>query len=272
MTGRRVVIGAGHQTKRAVIDALAAALDFPPHAGRNLDALYDVLRTEIAGPLTIRWDCPAATRAALGRDFDGLREVLETVAAERSDVAVEIVGAHPAAAAAPGVAVLFEAAVIARRVEELAQRIAATLPDEFTVVGLLKGAFVFTADLVRALDRAGCRPEVEFLQVSSYGMAKESTGRVKVIGQMPGSVAGRNVLLVDDIQDTGRTLVFTRDLLLENGAARVWTCALLDKPSRRVVPIEADFVGFEIPDLFVVGYGIDYAERWRHLPYIGRID
>lgn len=167
---------------------------------------------------------------------------------------------------------LFDAETIARRVEELAAAIAAALPAEFTLVGLLKGAFVFTADLVRALDRAGMRPRVEFLQVSSYGLGTESSGTVKVIGEMPSSIAGRPVLLVDDIQDTGRTLLFTRDLLLQHGASRVWTCALLDKPSRRVVDIQPDFVGFEIPDLFVVGYGIDWAERFRHLPWIGTVE
>ena len=114
-------------------------------------------------------------------------------------------------------------------------------------------------------------PKVEFLQVSSYGLETTSSGRVKVIGNLPGSVKGRPVLLVDDIQDTGKTLEFTRDLLLENGADPVWTCALLDKPDRRAVEIEADFVGFVIPDVFVVGYGIDYAESFRHLPFIGRL-
>jgi hypoxanthine phosphoribosyltransferase len=171
----------------------------------------------------------------------------------------------------PEVRPLFAAEAIARRVEELGRAIATTLPAEFTMVGLLKGAFVFTADLVRALDRAGMRPRVEFLQVSSYGLGTESSGAVKVIGEMPGSIGGQSVLLVDDIQDTGRTLAYTCELLRRNGAARVWTCALLDKPSRRVVDMRLDFVGFEIPDLFVVGYGIDWAERYRHLPYIGSV-
>jgi hypoxanthine phosphoribosyltransferase len=167
--------------------------------------------------------------------------------------------------------VLFDAAAIALRVDQLAASIADALPEEFTIVGLLKGAFVLTADLVRALDKVGCRPRMEFLQVSSYGSGRESSGRVKVIGGMPGAIQGQTVLLVDDIQDSGRTLTFTRQMLLDNGAARVWSCALLDKPSRRVVEFEADFIGFVIPDVFVVGYGIDYAERYRHLPYIGRV-
>jgi hypoxanthine phosphoribosyltransferase len=92
------------------------------------------------------------------------------------------------------------------------------------------------------------------------------------MGDAPPGVAGEPVLLVDDIQDTGRTLAFTRDLLLERGATRVWTCTLLDKPSRReVVGGEVDFIGFIIPDVFVVGYGIDYAERYRYLPFIGKV-
>jgi hypoxanthine phosphoribosyltransferase len=167
---------------------------------------------------------------------------------------------------------LFDAHTIARRVDELAADLAEVLPRNVTLVGLLKGAFVFSADLVRALDRHGLAPELEFLQVSSYGLGTESTGRVKVIGGMPDSVAGRDVLLVDDIQDTARTLAWTRNLLLANGANTVRSCALLDKPSRRQVAFEADHIGFTIEDWFVVGYGIDWAERYRHLPWIGRVD
>jgi len=167
--------------------------------------------------------------------------------------------------------VLFDAGEIAGRVGRLATEIAAVVPVDVTVVGLLKGAFVFTADLVRALDGQRIRPRLEFLQVSSYGAGTESSGRVQVIGGLPGSVQGRDVLLVDDIQDSGRTLAFTAEMLKDHGARRLWSCALLDKPSRRKVAFEADFVGFSIPDVFVVGYGIDYAERWRHLPWIGKV-
>ena len=111
------------------------------------------------------------------------------------------------------------------------------------------------------------------MRVSSYGSGMESSGIVSLMGDAPGSVRGEPVLLVDDIQDTGRTLAYTRAFLMERGAARVWTCTLLDKPSRREVEGsgEVDFVGFTIPDVFVVGYGIDYAERYRHLPFIGRV-
>jgi hypoxanthine phosphoribosyltransferase len=174
--------------------------------------------------------------------------------------------------AAADVAVLFGEADVARRVGELAAGIAAALPARFTVVGLLKGSFVFVADLVRALHRAGCAPRIEFMRVSSYGSGTTSSGIVSLMGDAPPGVKGEPVLLVDDIQDTGRTLAFTRGLLLERGATRVWTCTLLDKPSRREVEGgEVDFAGFAIPDVFVVGYGIDYAERYRYLPFIGKI-
>lgn len=170
------------------------------------------------------------------------------------------------------VTTLFDEAAIARRVDELAGEIAMTLPREFAVVGLLKGGFVFMADLIRALDRAGAAPGVEFLRLSSYGDARRSSGVVRVIGEPPKGIAGQAVLLVDDILDTGRSLAFARDLLSEAGAASVSTCALLDKPSRREVEIAADYVGFTVDDVFVVGYGIDDAERYRHLPYIGVVD
>jgi len=175
-------------------------------------------------------------------------------------------------ASAERVVPLFSAAVIERRIDELAAEIARTVPEDVTVVGLLKGSFMFAADLIRALDRHRLKPYVEFLQVSSYGLEQESSGRVKVIGGMPETAGGKDVLLIDDIQDTGRTLSFTADLLRSKGARRIWSAALLDKPSRRVVPFEVDFIGFEIEDVFVVGYGIDYAERYRHLPFIGRVE
>jgi hypoxanthine phosphoribosyltransferase len=171
------------------------------------------------------------------------------------------------------IASLFDEEAVTRRVRELAAAIVAGLPPRFTLVGLLKGSFVFVADLARALSRAGCSPRVEFMRVSSYGGGTTSSGIVSLMGDAPAGVRGEPVLLIDDIQDTGRTLAFTRAFLLERGAARVWTCTLLDKPSRReVVADEVDFVGFAIPDVFVVGYGIDYAERYRELPYIGKVE
>ena len=169
------------------------------------------------------------------------------------------------------VAILFAEEAIGRRVDELAEAIAAALPRSFTLVGLLKGSFMFVADLARALSRAGCHVRIEFMRVSSYGSGTTSSGIVSLMGDAPAGVKGEPVLLVDDIQDTGRTLAFTREFLLERGADRVWTCTLLDKPSRREVGGNCDFTGFVIPDVFVVGYGIDYAERYRELPYIGRV-
>jgi hypoxanthine phosphoribosyltransferase len=172
----------------------------------------------------------------------------------------------------PTVERLFDEAAVAARVAELADAIAAALPPRFTLVALLKGSFVFAADLVRDLSRLGCEPRVEFMRVSSYGSDTRSSGIVSLMGDAPPLVHDEPVLLVDDIQDTGRTLAFTRALLLERGATKVWTCTLLDKPSRREVEGgEVDFVGFTIPDVFVVGYGIDYAERFRYLPYIGKV-
>jgi hypoxanthine phosphoribosyltransferase len=169
------------------------------------------------------------------------------------------------------VTTLFDAERIARRVDELAAEIAKSLPRELVLVVVLKGGFVFAADLMRALDRFGVILGVDFLRLSSYGTSRESSGTIRTIGPAP-DVAGRDVLLVDDIVDTGRSLVAARGLLLERGAASVATCVLLDKPCRREVEVEPDFVGFPIEDVFVVGYGIDFAEQHRHLPYIGSVD
>jgi hypoxanthine phosphoribosyltransferase len=167
---------------------------------------------------------------------------------------------------------LFDEAEIARRVSELAPEISRAIPDDFTIVGLLKGAFVFVADLVRALDGAGRHPRVEFITLSSYGHGRESSGAVRLLGERPEGIAGRSVLLVDDVADTGRSLAFARDLLVEQGASELRICALVDKPGRREVEIAVDFSGFTVGDVFVVGYGIDYAQRYRHLPYIGAIE
>ena len=168
--------------------------------------------------------------------------------------------------------VLFTAAQIAARVEALAVEIARTIPADFVMVGLLKGATVFVADLARALDRAGARPEIEFMRLASYGLAKESSGRVQLLGGAPAGLAGRPVLLADDIVDTGRSIAYAAGQLRERGVGALWTCALLDKPQRREVEVALDFVGFTIGDMFVVGYGTDFAEKYRHLPYIGVVE
>ncbi len=171
-----------------------------------------------------------------------------------------------------GIRVLFTAAEIAARVDALAAEIARTVPDDFVIVGLLKGAAVLVADLARELDRAGARPEIEFMRLSSYGLAKESSGAVQLLGDIPADLAGRPVLLVDDIVDTGRSIAYATAQLRRRGIGALWTCALLDKPQRREIEVAIDFVGFSIGDVFVVGYGTDYAEKYRHLPYIGIVE
>ena len=171
-----------------------------------------------------------------------------------------------------GMRVIFSAAEIAARVDALAAEIVRTIPAEFVIVALLKGAAVFVADLVRALDRAGARPEIEFMQLSSYGLAKESSGVVQLLGDIPAGLAGRPVLLVDDIVDTGRTIAYAAAQLRQRAIGDLWTCALLDKPQRREIEVAIDFVGFSIADVFAVGYGTDYAEKYRHLPYIGAME
>jgi hypoxanthine phosphoribosyltransferase len=163
---------------------------------------------------------------------------------------------------------LFGEDEINERVKQLAQEISGTVPDDVVVVGLLKGCFVFLADLVRALNRADASPEVEFMRLSSYGLEKASSGQVHLIGDVPTDISGRDVLLVDDIVDTGRSVAYARALLEQRDVANLWTCALVDKPSRREVDVTLDFVGFTINDVFIAGYGIDYAEKYRSLPYI----
>ena len=171
-----------------------------------------------------------------------------------------------------GMRTLFSEAEIAARVEALAGEITRTIPGDFVMVGLLKGAAVFVADLARALDRAGASPEIEFMRLSSYGLTKESSGDVHLLGDIPSDIAGRRMLLVDDIVDTGRSIAYAAALLRQRKIGDLWTCALLDKPERRQVEVAIDFVGFRIEDVFVAGYGIDYAEKYRHLPYIGVVD
>jgi hypoxanthine phosphoribosyltransferase len=171
-----------------------------------------------------------------------------------------------------GMRVLISATKIAARVDALAMEIARTIPGDFVVVALLKGAAIFVADLLRALDHAGAQPELEFMRLSSYGRAQESSGKVQMHGGVPAGLTGRPVLLVDDIVDTGRSIAFAADKLRQHGIDDLWTCALLEKPSRREIQVAIDFVGFTIGDLFVAGYGTDYAEKYRHLPYIGVVE
>jgi len=167
--------------------------------------------------------------------------------------------------------VVFSAATIAERIDAMARQIAQARLDDLLVVAVLKGSFVFAADLLRALHRAGLSPQVDFLSLSSYRTATTSSGSVEIVRDIEIDVAGRNVLIVDDILESGRTLAFAKDLVAARGAARVLTCVLLDKPVPRAAEIAADFSAFECPEVFVVGYGMDLAHRLRELPFVGRV-
>jgi hypoxanthine phosphoribosyltransferase len=169
----------------------------------------------------------------------------------------------------PKIDAIFDADTIAERIENLAQDIASNLPDDVLVIVVLKGSFVFAADLLRALDRAGMRPTVDFITLSSYGTAIASSGAVNLSRDISEDVRNRTVMIIDDILDSGRTLAFATDLMNARGAAAVHTCVLLDKHEKREVDIEANYVGFPVDDVFVVGYGIDMAHLFRSLPFIG---
>ena len=165
---------------------------------------------------------------------------------------------------------MISAKSIAARVESLADEISDHFNDteKLIVVGLLRGSFVFIADLVRELDLP---VEVDFLETSSYGDGTESSREVRILKDLRGEIEGRDVLVVEDIVDTGHTLNHVIHLLESRNPKRLKVCALLDKPSRREVDVNATWVGFEIPDEFVVGYGIDYAQRNRNLDHIGKV-
>lgn len=165
---------------------------------------------------------------------------------------------------------MISAKSIAARVEDLAVEISEKFADtdKLIVVGLLRGSFVFISDLVRELELP---VEVDFLEASSYGDSTHSSREVRILKDLRGEIGGRDVLVVEDIVDTGYTLTHVTNLLKSRNPKRLEVCALLDKPSRREVDIKATWTGFEIPDEFVVGYGIDYAQRNRNLPYIGKV-
>jgi hypoxanthine phosphoribosyltransferase len=165
---------------------------------------------------------------------------------------------------------MISAKSIAARIEALSREITAAFAgtDKLVVVGLLRGSFVFIADLVRELDLP---VEVDFLEASSYGDSMESSREVRILKDLRGEIHGRDVLVVEDIVDTGFTLSHVVALLNTREPRRLETIALLDKPTRREVEIRATWTGFEIPDEFVVGYGIDFAQRNRNLPFIGKV-
>ncbi len=167
---------------------------------------------------------------------------------------------------------MISAAALRERVDSLVEEIAAVLPTEnLVVVGVLRGSFMFLADLVRALHRHALHPRIDFMTLQSYGAGTSSSGNVRVLKDVSVDLDGASVLLVDDILDSGRTLRFALQHIRNKGAASVHSCCLLDKPARRAVDVRADFIGFQVPDTFVVGYGLDYDSHYRELPFLGRV-
>lgn len=170
------------------------------------------------------------------------------------------------------IGILFSEDEIARRVQSLAFEVARQTPHRLLVVPILKGSFVFAADLLRAFHRADLRPEVDFMMLASYRKGTVSSGRVEILRDIETVVEDRDVLIIDDILESGRTLAFAKDLLAARGARRAMTAVLLDKPGHRAGEIEADFKGFDCPDKFVIGYGMDMAHAFRELPFIGYVE
>ena len=163
--------------------------------------------------------------------------------------------------------ILFTREEIHQRVKELAELVSRDYAGKNPlVVGILKGSIMFTVDLLKELS---IDAEVDFMDVSSYGNGISSSGEVRILKDLSTTAKGRDILIAEDIIDTGNTLLYLKGLLLERQAKSVKIISLLDKPAGRQVDISADYVGFEVPDEFIVGYGIDYAERYRQLPYIG---
>lgn len=156
---------------------------------------------------------------------------------------------------------------IKKRLKELGEKINADYKgkDNFLLVGVLKGAVIFMSDLIRQIELP---LQVDFMAVSSYGASTESSGVVRILKDLEENVEGKNLLIVEDIIDSGLTLSYMYSILKSRKPASIKICTLLDKPSRRRVDIKVDYLGFEIPDYFVVGYGLDYNEKYRNLPYI----
>lgn len=163
--------------------------------------------------------------------------------------------------------ILFSEETLNARLTELGEQITSDYAGQpLTVIGILKGSNIFTSDLVRKINLP---LKMDFMAVSSYGNATESTGVVRIIKDLDGSVEGENLLIVEDIVDSGLTLKYLKEILLTRNPASVKICTLLDKPARRKESVAIDYLGFEVPDEFIVGYGIDYAECYRNLPYVG---
>ncbi len=157
-----------------------------------------------------------------------------------------------------------------QQIEATVKKLAAEISKDYQgksplLIGILKGSFMFMADLIRLLDFP---LEVEFISLSSYGRGKESSGKVKVVQGLQSPVKGKDILVIEDIVDTGLTIAFLLDYLRKKKPASLKLCALTDKPSRRQIPITIDYLGFTVPNKFIVGYGIDWDEKFRYLPDI----
>ncbi|ABR49053.1 hypoxanthine phosphoribosyltransferase [Alkaliphilus metalliredigens QYMF] len=165
---------------------------------------------------------------------------------------------------------LFSQEEIAQRVEELGKQITADYNHEegLVVIGVLKGASIFLGDLVRKIDRP---LSIDFMAVSSYGLSTESSGVVRILKDLDLEIEDKHILIVEDIVDTGLTLKYLTENLKSRNTKSIKVCTLLDKPARRKCDLPIDYIGFDIPDEFIVGYGIDYAEKYRNLPYIATL-
>jgi hypoxanthine phosphoribosyltransferase len=164
--------------------------------------------------------------------------------------------------------VLYTEAQIQSRVSEMAAEIRRDFPDGLHLVAVLKGAFVFLSDLVRRMEG---HVSLDFMAVSSYAKGTTTSGEVRLLKDLDTTLHGRHVVIVEDIVDTGLTLTYLLDILRARGPKTLRTACLLSKPSRRQVDVKVEYIGFEIEDRFVVGYGLDYAEQYRNLPYIGAV-
>ena len=163
--------------------------------------------------------------------------------------------------------ILLDRETIAKRVQELGREISRDYADEPPLlVCILKGSVVFFADLMRAIDLP---LKIEFMTASSYGSATVSSGKVTIVSELDKKIVDKHVILVEDIIDSGRTIAYIKKDMLNKGVKSLKVCALLDKPDRRVSDVEADYIGFPIPDEFVVGYGLDYDQKYRNFPDIG---
>lgn len=165
--------------------------------------------------------------------------------------------------------ILLSTETIATRVRALAEEIRRDHPDDLHLICVLKGSFIFASDLMRAIPG---RVTIDFMALSSYGAGTSTSGEVRLQKDLDTGIEGRNVVIVEDIADSGLTLTYLQDVLRTRAPKSLKTACLLSKPSRRVVPVEVDYIGFEIEDKFVVGYGLDHAGVHRNLPYIGIVE